>query len=132
MDLPVRHHIAHNSVASIGLCLLDGTLVEVPEWMTQPEAATFSLRSPPRIPLTILRDLRSMLDSAQGSLCGDLGSGRSHATKTYVQSTESVSAASVQLSGVHPGTGCDHTAVGRTTVGDTNRQDGSDHRKGGR
>ena len=46
----------------------DGTLAQVPEWMTAPEAGSAVIRDEPRFPLTVLRELRLGVDAALSSI----------------------------------------------------------------
>jgi len=43
--------------------LPNGAALSIPEWMTRPEAATFTLKSSPVLPARALRDLRITLDT---------------------------------------------------------------------
>ena len=49
----------------------DGTLAQLPTWMTEDRAAAMRLREAPRLSLVCLRALRLELDARQKSLCGD-------------------------------------------------------------
>ena len=46
----------------------DGTLAQVPEWMTAPEAGSADIRDEPRLSLTLLRELRLGADTALSSV----------------------------------------------------------------
>jgi hypothetical protein len=55
----------------------DGTMALVPEWMTEPAAATVAIREAPRFPLAELRALRQLADAVL-SLLSDRGNGDRH------------------------------------------------------
>jgi hypothetical protein len=57
----------------------DGTLAQVPEWMTAPEAGSADIREEPRLPLTVLGQLRLGVDSALSSI-SDADNGGWHGT----------------------------------------------------
>ncbi len=55
----------------------DGTMALVPEWMTEPAAATVKIRETPRFPLAELWALRQLADAVL-SLLSDRGNGDRH------------------------------------------------------
>jgi hypothetical protein len=55
----------------------DGTMALVPEWMTEPAAATVEIREAPRFPLAELRALRQLADAVL-SLLSDRSNGDRH------------------------------------------------------
>ena len=48
----------------------DGTLAQLPVWMTEDQAAEMAVMGSPRLPLTCLRELRLELDACHNSLGG--------------------------------------------------------------
>jgi hypothetical protein len=57
----------------------DGTLAQVPEWMTAPDAGIAVLRDERRLPLTVLWELRWGVDTALSSI-SDANNGGWHGT----------------------------------------------------
>jgi len=122
MVLPVIKRTVHRGIAVVDMRLGDGTSAQIPEWMTRPEGAMVSLRSPPVIPLANLRDLRGTLDSILGPLCEDSVCRGSHEAKMCLQSDGSVSDASIGSSAAHPRADRAHTTGARPAAGDPVRQ----------
>jgi len=123
MVLSVIKRTAHRGTPVVEMSLGDRTSVLIPEWMTRPEAAAVSLRSPPLIPLANLRDLRVTLDSILGSLCDDTVHRGSHEATTCLQSTGPVWDASIGPSAEHPRPDCAHVTGARPLSGDPLWQD---------
>ena len=60
----------------------DGTLAQLPVWMTEDRAAAMAVTGSPRLPLACLRELRLELDACHNSLGGGQrrpGAGDEHA-----------------------------------------------------
>ena len=57
----------------------DGTLAHLPAWMTRCEAADLPDRSPPRLALAALQDLRRLLDQVLSSSASQSQRGGDHA-----------------------------------------------------
>jgi len=62
LTLPVTARNIHRGVRALTVSLPDGAGLSIPEWMTQPDAATFGLRNSPVLPARALRDLRITLN----------------------------------------------------------------------
>ena len=84
MTLAVTRRNVHRGIATLIICQPDGTIGHIPEWMTRPEAASFSLRDPPAISVQCLRDL---LDGILSLLPDDSISRGSHAPTTCSRKT---------------------------------------------
>jgi hypothetical protein len=115
----------------------DGVSAHVPEWMIHAEAAQLCLRSPPRLPLTCLRELRDVLgviltalESASDSIAGDTDAIANDAT------TDSLSAQPISTTHAAVGdvrTGSRRISPSATTPDAGSREGGGQRsRKGGR
>src|SRR3954453_22762631 len=62
----VRGRNRHGDEAALIIRQPDGTLAQLPIWMTEDRAAEMTVTEIPRLSLAGLRDLRSELDSWQG------------------------------------------------------------------
>ena len=55
----------HAGGAALTIRQADGTLAQLPVWMTEEQAATMAVTEFPRLPLACLRELRLELDACQ-------------------------------------------------------------------
>ncbi len=58
----------HGDGAALTIRQPDGSLAQLPIWMTEDQAATMAVAEFPRLPLACLRELRLELDACQRSL----------------------------------------------------------------
>jgi len=113
----------------------DGVSAHVPEWMVHPEAAQLCLRSPPRLPLSCLRELRDVLgvmltalESASDSIVGDTDVIASDATNDRL-SAQPISTAHAAVDDVRTGSRRSDPSAATPDAG--SREGGQQSRKGG-
>ena len=61
-QLEVRARKPSSAGAELVVVMPDGRLQAVPEWMTDPCAQNFDIRTSPRFPARVLTDLRAVID----------------------------------------------------------------------
>jgi hypothetical protein len=67
----VRGRNRHGGEVALTVRQPDGTLAQLPIWMTEDQAAAMMVTQIPRLSLACLRELRLELDAWQSSLCDD-------------------------------------------------------------
>jgi len=84
-SVPLIGRNVYAGVAVVTVRQPDGTAAYIPEWMTYPEAERMSLRSPPRLPLSSLQDLKHVVAAIMGSLARnrDSNDGGNHVTARH-------------------------------------------------
>src|SRR5215468_3985199 len=132
LTLPVTARNIHRGVRALTVSLPDGAALSIPEWMTRPEAATFTLKSSPVLPARALRDLRITLDTLLSLLSDESASGGSYGATTCLRSTDSDQTEAARPSATGEGAKSSRTVGAESIVGDCVQQNHGHGRRGER
>ena len=132
LTLPVTARNIHRGVRALTVSLPDGAALSIPEWMTQPDAATFGLQNSPVLPARALRDLRITLDILLSLPSDESANGGSYWATTYLRSTDSDPTEATRLSATGEGAKSARAVGAESIVGDCVQQNRGNVRRGER